>query len=55
MFFAPSAAKGGVGVHFWHDASCQSQHHSGHTTNPTDRELILQRWNVIQRDLIPEL
>jgi len=32
-----------------------SQHHNAHPMNATGPDLILQRWNVIQYDLIPKL
>ena len=31
------------------------QHHNARKMNPTRRELIMQRWNMIQHELLPEL
>lgn len=33
----------------------QRQHHNAHKLNAVSRALIMQRWNVIQHELLPEL
>lgn len=56
MIFSRREAKaGGAGGHFWHDVVSQRQHHNARKMDATRRELIMQRWNVIQHELMPEL
>ena len=45
----------GEGSHFWHDVVSQRHHQNAREMNATRPELIMQRRNVIQHELLPEL
>lgn len=50
-----ASEKGEMGGHFWHDEGSQATHQFTHAMDATRRDLIMQRWNVIQRDILPGL
>ncbi len=44
-----------MGGHFWHDEGSQATHQFTHTMDATRRDLIMQRWHVIQYEVLPGL
>ncbi|NHZ67072.1 hypothetical protein F1735_33230, partial [Massilia sp. CCM 8694] len=49
-----ASEKLGVGAHFWHDLVL-TLNQNAHTMNATRPALIMQRWNAVQYDVLPEL
>jgi hypothetical protein len=55
IFSRRTAKKAGAGGHFWHDGVLYAVIITPAKMDATRRELILQRWNVVQHELLPEL
>lgn len=56
MIFSLREAKAeGAGYHFWHDAIVDVVIIGTREMDATKRALIMQRWNVVQHELLPEL
>src|SRR3989338_1433452 len=45
----------GAGCHFWHDAIVEVIITGAREMHATHRERIMQRWSVVQHELMPEL
>jgi hypothetical protein len=45
----------GAGCHFWHDAIVEVNITGAREMHATHRERIMQRWSVVQHELMPEL
>src|SRR3989304_4283627 len=45
----------GAGCHFWHDAIVKVNITGAREMHATHRERIMQRWSVVQHELMPEL
>jgi len=45
----------GAGCHFWHDAIVEVNITGARQMHATHRERIMQRWSVVQHELMPEL